>query len=266
MRERVVAVERDVDGDALAAQARGDRFGQLGVILDQKYSHWATKRGGSAVTARLQRHSPCCNRPFRRTASHEDPGGTRREEMRSIQVIAGLAALALVAAGCGGGAKIPDRGAARLEHFLEQPAARRAPRRPAPPARRPRRGAKRRVLGMHARARGHRLPRTEDLHQRQRHKVAIRDHAGNQGQPAFQRRNGPAQACSRAAVRAQATTTRISPQEQSEYLRAVACIRSHGVPNFPDPTFSGGGVHLPKTAGITSSRPRCARQRKRANR
>jgi hypothetical protein len=38
----------------------------------------------------------------------------------------------------------------------------------------------------------------------------------------------------------------ISPQEQSQYLKAAACIRSHGVPNFADPTFSGGGVHIQK--------------------
>jgi hypothetical protein len=42
----------------------------------------------------------------------------------------------------------------------------------------------------------------------------------------------------------------ISPQEQSEYLKAAACIRSHGIPNFPDPTFDGGGVHIPKVAGV----------------
>jgi hypothetical protein len=36
----------------------------------------------------------------------------------------------------------------------------------------------------------------------------------------------------------------ISPQEQSQYLKAAACIRTHGIPNFPDPTFSGGGVHV----------------------
>ena len=36
----------------------------------------------------------------------------------------------------------------------------------------------------------------------------------------------------------------ISPQEQSQYLKAAACIRAHGIPNFPDPTFSGGGVHV----------------------
>jgi hypothetical protein len=47
----------------------------------------------------------------------------------------------------------------------------------------------------------------------------------------------------------------ISPQEQSQYLKAAACIRAHGLPNFPDPTFSGGGVHLPKTAGTNPHSP-----------
>lgn len=36
----------------------------------------------------------------------------------------------------------------------------------------------------------------------------------------------------------------ISPREEEQYLKAAACIRSHGIPNFPDPTFSGGGVHI----------------------
>ena len=36
----------------------------------------------------------------------------------------------------------------------------------------------------------------------------------------------------------------LTPGQQEQYLRAAACIRSHGVPSFPDPTFSGGGVHI----------------------
>jgi hypothetical protein len=36
----------------------------------------------------------------------------------------------------------------------------------------------------------------------------------------------------------------LTPAQQGQYLHAAACIRSHGVPNFPDPTFSGGGVHI----------------------
>jgi hypothetical protein len=46
----------------------------------------------------------------------------------------------------------------------------------------------------------------------------------------------------------------ISPQEQSRFLKAAACIRSHGIPNFPDPTFSGGGVHIAHQ-GLNESSP-----------
>jgi hypothetical protein len=52
------------------------------------------------------------------------------------------------------------------------------------------------------------------------------------------------------------STAQISPQEQSQYLKAAACIRAHGIPNFPDPTFSGGGVHVPQTAGVDPHSPR----------
>ncbi len=36
----------------------------------------------------------------------------------------------------------------------------------------------------------------------------------------------------------------LTPAQQARYLRAAECIRTHGVPNFPDPTFSGGDVHI----------------------
>jgi hypothetical protein len=45
-----------------------------------------------------------------------------------------------------------------------------------------------------------------------------------------------------------------TPQEQSQYLKAAACIRSHGIPNFPDPTFSGGGAHIAHQ-GLNESSP-----------
>lgn len=44
-----------------------------------------------------------------------------------------------------------------------------------------------------------------------------------------------------------------SPAEQTQFLKAAACIRSHGVPSFPDPTFSGGGVHIEHQAIDQSS-------------
>ena len=34
----------------------------------------------------------------------------------------------------------------------------------------------------------------------------------------------------------------LTAQEQQDYLRAAACMRSHGITNFPDPTFPGGHV------------------------
>jgi hypothetical protein len=37
----------------------------------------------------------------------------------------------------------------------------------------------------------------------------------------------------------------LTAQEQQDYLRAAACMRSHGITNFPDPTFPGGHANLP---------------------
>jgi hypothetical protein len=45
----------------------------------------------------------------------------------------------------------------------------------------------------------------------------------------------------------------VTAQEQQDYLRAAACMRSHGITNFPDPAFSGGGVHLNIPSGIDTS-------------
>ncbi len=45
----------------------------------------------------------------------------------------------------------------------------------------------------------------------------------------------------------------LSPSEQAQVLKLAACIRSHGVPNLPDPTFSGGGVHLPESVDTHSA-------------
>jgi hypothetical protein len=47
----------------------------------------------------------------------------------------------------------------------------------------------------------------------------------------------------------------VTAQQQQDYLIAAACMRSHGVTDFPDPTFSGGNVTFPIPSGIdTNSR------------
>jgi hypothetical protein len=45
----------------------------------------------------------------------------------------------------------------------------------------------------------------------------------------------------------------LSTQEQAQVLQAVACIRKHGEPNVPDPSFAGGGVHLPPSVNTRSA-------------
>jgi hypothetical protein len=51
------------------------------------------------------------------------------------------------------------------------------------------------------------------------------------------------------------TSQPLTAQQQQDYLRAAACIRSHGITNFPDPTFSGGSVHFNVPSGIDTSSP-----------
>jgi hypothetical protein len=47
----------------------------------------------------------------------------------------------------------------------------------------------------------------------------------------------------------------LTAQDQQDYLRAVACMRSHGITGFPDPTFPGGHLDLQIPASIdTTSR------------
>jgi len=58
----------------------------------------------------------------------------------------------------------------------------------------------------------------------------------------------------------------LTARQQQDYLRAAACMRSHGIINFPDPTFAGGSVslHIPssmdtKSQSFTLARQTCAR-------
>jgi hypothetical protein len=85
-------------------------------------------------------------------------------------------------------------------------------------------------------------------------KVAVRVTPGITGNPHFK---SAQQACGKllpGGGPGEGPNHQITPSEQSRYLKAAACIRSHGVPNFPDPTFSGGGVHI-EHQGLNESSP-----------
>jgi hypothetical protein len=47
----------------------------------------------------------------------------------------------------------------------------------------------------------------------------------------------------------------LTVQEQQDYLKAAACMRSHGISNFPDPTFPGGRVNLPVLSSLDTKSP-----------
>ena len=36
----------------------------------------------------------------------------------------------------------------------------------------------------------------------------------------------------------------ITPTDRTDYLKAAACMRSHGFPEFPDPTFQNNNVRV----------------------
>ena len=61
------------------------------------------------------------------------------------------------------------------------------------------------------------------------------------------------QAAQRACQKVLPNGGRPSPQQQAKMQKALlafsACMRSHGIPDFPDPTFTGGGARLSLNGG-----------------
>lgn len=55
---------------------------------------------------------------------------------------------------------------------------------------------------------------------------------------------GALQACKDLPSPWQSTDKQLSPAQQQAWLRWAECVRSHGVPDFADPTFSGAEVHI----------------------
>jgi hypothetical protein len=59
----------------------------------------------------------------------------------------------------------------------------------------------------------------------------------------------------------------LTAQDQRDYLRAAACMRSHGVAGFPDPVFSGGSVSFPTPpAGFPTGSPQFIQARQTCER
>jgi hypothetical protein len=58
----------------------------------------------------------------------------------------------------------------------------------------------------------------------------------------------------------QTPTQTITPADQADYLKAAACMRSHGIPDFPDPTFQNNTVtfNIPPSIDKNSPQARSA--------
>jgi hypothetical protein len=67
--------------------------------------------------------------------------------------------------------------------------------------------------------------------------------------PAFR---GAIQACKGLPSPWNSTGQQLSSAQQQAWLNWATCIRAHGLPNFPDPTFSGSEVH---DSGVGTNSP-----------
>jgi len=185
--------------------------------------------------------------------------------MKAIRLTAGLAALALLAAGCGG-AKTPT--VAHLGSSTSSSSSSAAsPGSSSSSAGSAQSGSASpdsQAVAYSACIRAHGVPNFPDPKvsiNGNEVRVAQRVTPGITGNPHF---NSAQQACRKLLPNGGPggeSSHPISPQEQSEYLKAAACIRSHGIPNFPDPTFSGGGVHVSqKGIDLHSAQARAAEE------
>jgi hypothetical protein len=89
-------------------------------------------------------------------------------------------------------------------------------------------------------------------------KVAVRVTPGIKGNPHFK---SAQQACRQLLPGGgPGSDPQLSTAEQAQVLQLVACIRKHGEPNLPDPTFTGGGAHLPPSVDTQSAAFKSAEQ------
>jgi hypothetical protein len=80
------------------------------------------------------------------------------------------------------------------------------------------------------------------------------------GSPTFKKAEQACRAFVPGESRGSSSGPQLNAQEQSQVLKLAACIREHGEPNLPDPSFAGGGVHLPPTVNTHSPKFKSAEQ------
>jgi hypothetical protein len=97
--------------------------------------------------------------------------------------------------------------------------------------------------------RAHGVPNFPDPVQTPSGHYGYRTHGIDPNSAAFQ---GALLACNDLPSPWTSTGQQLSPAQQQGWLNWAQCIRAHGVPDFPDPTFSGSEVH---DSGVELSSP-----------
>jgi hypothetical protein len=166
--------------------------------------------------------------------------------MKATGLIAGLAAIALLAAGCGDGSNSPT--VAHLGSSTTPSTSPSSSSTGSGSASSSAESPRGQAVAYSTCMREHGVPNFPEPRistSGNEVKVAMRVTPGITGNPHFQ---SAEKACGKLLPEGgpggPGLNHQISPREQSQYLKAAACIRTHGIPNFPDPTFSGGGVHI----------------------
>ena len=80
------------------------------------------------------------------------------------------------------------------------------------------------------------------------------------GSPTFKAAQQACRAFEPGESRGSSSGPRLNAQEQAQVLKLAACIRMHGEPRLPDPSFAGGGVHLPPTVNTQAPKFKAAMQ------
>jgi hypothetical protein len=80
------------------------------------------------------------------------------------------------------------------------------------------------------------------------------------GSPAFQDAQRACKTFAPVEGHGPGSAPQLSTHEQAQVLQVVACMRKHGEPSLPDPSFAGGGVHLPPSVDTRSATFKAAEQ------
>jgi hypothetical protein len=80
------------------------------------------------------------------------------------------------------------------------------------------------------------------------------------GSPTFKAAQQACRAFAPGESRGSSSGPQLNAGEQAQVLKLAACIREHGEPNLPDPSFAGGGVHLPPSVDTHSASFKSAEQ------